>query len=72
MQEEQMKRLLLVEDEETLRSTLRMNFELEGYDVTTAVRGSEALERIPVRLVEHGQLGVIGAANWYLGQREDV
>ena len=31
-----------------------------------------ALERIPVRLVEHGQLGVIGAANWYLGQREDV
>ena len=29
-----------------------------------------ALERIPVRLVEHGQLGVIGAANWYLGQRE--
>ena len=29
----------------------------------------EALERIPVKLVEHGQLGVIGAANWYLGQR---
>lgn len=29
-----------------------------------------ALERIPVRLVEHGQLGVIGAANWYLGQSE--
>lgn len=27
-----------------------------------------ALERIPVRLVEHGQLGVIGAANWYLDQ----
>ena len=26
----------------------------------------EALERIPVKLVEHGQLGVIGAANWYL------
>ncbi len=40
------KRLLLVEDEETLRSTLRLNFELEGYSVTTAVRGSEALERI--------------------------
>jgi two-component system, OmpR family, alkaline phosphatase synthesis response regulator PhoP len=38
-------RLLLVEDEETLRSSLRLNFELEGYDVTTAVRGSEALER---------------------------
>ncbi len=40
------KRLLLVEDEETLRATLRLNFELEGYDVTTAVRGGEALERI--------------------------
>ena len=25
-----------------------------------------ALERIPVRLVEHGQLGVVGAAQWYL------
>ncbi|KAF1706240.1 glucokinase [Pseudoxanthomonas sangjuensis] len=25
-----------------------------------------ALERIPVHLVEHGQLGVVGAANWYL------
>lgn len=46
MEMETKKRLLLVEDEETLRSTLRMNFELEGYDVTTAVRGSEALERI--------------------------
>lgn len=30
----------------------------------------EALQRIPVKLVEHGQLGVIGAANWYLGQSE--
>jgi glucokinase len=26
----------------------------------------EALEAIPVTLVEHGQLGVIGAAGWYL------
>lgn len=26
----------------------------------------KALERIPVKLVEHGQLGVIGAASWYL------
>lgn len=25
-----------------------------------------ALERVPVRLIEHGQLGVIGAAVWYL------
>jgi glucokinase len=29
-----------------------------------------ALERIPVRLVEHGQLGVLGAANWYLDQTQ--
>jgi glucokinase len=31
-----------------------------------------ALERIPVRLVEHGQLGVTGAAQWYLGQRRNI
>lgn len=29
----------------------------------------EALQRIPVKLVEHGQLGVVGAASWYLGRR---
>lgn len=33
-------------------------------------RMREVLERIPVTLVEHGQLGVIGAASWYLGQRK--
>lgn len=26
----------------------------------------EVLERVPVRLIEHGQLGVAGAAHWYL------
>ncbi|WP_435304396.1 glucokinase family protein [Pseudoxanthomonas sp. LjRoot125] len=31
----------------------------------------EALERIPVKLVEHGQLGVVGAAKWYLEQHQD-
>lgn len=30
----------------------------------------QALERIPVKLVEHGQLGVIGAASWYLDQND--
>ncbi|WP_115554366.1 glucokinase family protein [Xanthomonas arboricola] len=30
------------------------------------------LERIPVKLVEHGQLGVLGAANWYLQHHADV
>ena len=27
------------------------------------------LERVPVRLIEHRQLGVLGAASWYLQQR---
>lgn len=39
-------RLLLVEDEDALRSTLRLNFELEGYDVTTVVNGPDALQRL--------------------------
>jgi len=43
---ERSKRLLLVEDEENLRSSLRLNFELEGYDVTTSARGSDALTRL--------------------------
>lgn len=30
----------------------------------------EALQGIPVKVVEHGQLGVIGAATWYLGQHD--
>ncbi|MBK6542839.1 MAG: response regulator transcription factor [Flavobacteriales bacterium] len=39
-------RLLLVEDEEGLRQTLRLNLELEGYHVTTATTGPEALEKL--------------------------
>jgi glucokinase len=31
---------------------------------------TKALQGIPVKLVEHGQLGVIGAASWYLGRRD--
>jgi len=46
MNDDRRKRLLLVEDEESLRSSLKLNFELEGYDVTTASRGSEAMDRI--------------------------
>lgn len=30
----------------------------------------EALQHIPVKVVEHGQLGVIGAATWFLGQHD--
>lgn len=30
------------------------------------------LERVPVRLIENEQLGVIGAASWYLGHLQDL
>jgi two-component system alkaline phosphatase synthesis response regulator PhoP len=38
--------LLLVEDEEHLHETLRLNFEMEGYEVTSAYTGPEALAKI--------------------------
>jgi DNA-binding NtrC family response regulator len=37
-------RILLVEDEESLRITLAANLELEGYEVTEARNGKEAIE----------------------------
>jgi len=37
-------RILLVEDEENLRSTIALNLELEGYEVQCAVNGKEALQ----------------------------
>lgn len=39
-------RILLVEDEESLRLPLKLNFELEGYDVSMATNGPDALERM--------------------------
>ena len=41
---------------------LQSNF-LERFLGTSPMRS--LLERVPVKLVEHGQLGVIGAASWY-------
>ncbi|MES2648768.1 MAG: response regulator transcription factor [Bacteroidota bacterium] len=38
--------LLLVEDEENLHDTLKLNLELEGYEVTSAFTGPEALYKI--------------------------
>lgn len=38
--------LLLVEDEESLRETLKLNLELEQYEVTTAVTGPEVLKMV--------------------------
>lgn len=29
------------------------------------------LQQVPVRLIEHGQLGVIGAAGWFLDERQE-
>lgn len=37
-------RILIVEDEENLRSTIALNLELEGYEVMTALNGKEALQ----------------------------
>jgi glucokinase len=28
------------------------------------------LQQVSVRLIEHGQLGVIGAASWFLDERQ--
>lgn len=36
--------ILLVEDEESLHHTLRLNLELEGYQVTSAYNGTQALQ----------------------------
>lgn len=38
--------ILLVEDEENLQDALRLNFEMEGYEVTSAYDGEEALKAI--------------------------
>ncbi|GMV78771.1 MAG: DNA-binding response regulator [Chitinophagaceae bacterium] len=38
--------ILLVEDEEHLNETLKLNLELEGYEVTSAYAGNEALDAL--------------------------
>lgn len=38
--------ILLVEDEENLHEALRLNLELEGYEVTSAFTGSDALQKV--------------------------
>ncbi len=39
-------RILLVDDDPVIVRLLQINFRLEGYDVDTASRGDEALERV--------------------------
>ncbi|MCW3111943.1 MAG: response regulator transcription factor, partial [Segetibacter sp.] len=38
--------ILLVEDEENLHDALKLNLELEGYEITSAYDGNEALKAI--------------------------
>lgn len=38
--------ILLVEDEENLQDALRLNFEMEGYEVSSAYDGAEALKAV--------------------------
>lgn len=38
--------ILLVEDEENLHEALRLNLELEGYEITSAYSGPEALQKV--------------------------
>lgn len=38
--------ILLVEDEENLQDTLKLNFEMEGYNVTSAYDGEQALKAV--------------------------
>jgi two-component system, OmpR family, alkaline phosphatase synthesis response regulator PhoP len=44
MSEEKRSSILLVEDEENLHEALKLNLELEGYDVTSAFDGAAALK----------------------------
>jgi two-component system alkaline phosphatase synthesis response regulator PhoP len=38
--------VLLVEDEENLHEALKLNLELEGYEITSAFSGTEALQKV--------------------------
>ena len=38
--------ILLVEDEENLQEALKLNLELEGYEITSAYDGAEALQAV--------------------------
>jgi two-component system alkaline phosphatase synthesis response regulator PhoP len=46
MTSEQNRSILLVEDEENLHEALKLNLELEGFDVTSAMDGAAALKAI--------------------------
>ena len=61
MSDEQKTSILLVEDEENLHEALKLNLELEGYDVTSAFDGAAAIVGMEVLergagFVDHGDL----------------
>jgi len=41
-----MARILLADDEETVRGFLKRGLELDGHDITTAIDGGDALDRL--------------------------
>ena len=46
MMKEEKANILLVEDEENLHETLKLNLEMEGYAVTSAFNGSQAMKAV--------------------------
>jgi two-component system alkaline phosphatase synthesis response regulator PhoP len=46
MMKEEKANILLVEDEENLHETLKLNLEMEGYTVTSAYNGNEAMKAV--------------------------
>ena len=46
MMKEEKANILLVEDEENLHETLKLNLEMEGYSVTSAYDGNEAMKMV--------------------------
>src|SRR5258705_6927274 len=46
MSKENKASILLVEDEENLHETLKLNLEMDGYEVTSAFDGSSALKAV--------------------------
>ena len=54
-----MQRLLVVEDDNSVRNTIRTFLELEGYTVDAVSSTREALERLARRFLSHRHLGYL-------------
>ena len=71
------KRILLVEDEEHLHEAIRLNLELEDYDVVSVFKGKEAIIKIipdPKLSVKKGGIAPLGKyqENWIFKQVEVI